>query len=389
MKQYRRICAEINLDYFEQNLNEIQRVISPETKVCAVIKTDGYGHGAVALARMMEERNEIWGYAVATVEEAEILRRSQMKKPILILGYVFDDDLDAMIDLDIRPTVFSFSMAQELSGAAAEKNKMVRVHIKLDTGMSRIGFQCTPESIEEIMRISSLPSLCVEGIFTHFARADEKDKSFSREQMRQYICMVEQLKHRRRENPVHHVSNSAGIIDLPEYNLDMVRAGIILYGLWPSDAVKKDRINLKPLLTLKSHVVHVKTLSEGRTVGYGGTYTVQGTRRIATIPVGYGDGYPRALSNRGFVLIHGKRAPICGRVCMDQFMVDVTEVDGVLSGDEVILVGQSGEEEITMEQIGDLSGRFNYEFACDLGKRIPRVYIRHGEVFSEHTCFYS
>ncbi|MCD7865137.1 MAG: alanine racemase [Clostridiales bacterium] len=383
MKQYRRIRAEINLDHFEHNLNEIRRLISPDTKVCAVIKTDGYGHGAVALARMMETRKEIWGYAVATVEEAEVLRRSGLEKPILILGYVFDDDLDVMIDLDIRPTVFSLSMARELSETAARKDKTVHIHIKLDTGMSRIGFQCTAESIEEIVQIASLPYIRIEGIFTHFARADETDKSFSREQMRQYSYVVEQLGKRGVEISLHHVSNSAGIIDLPEYNLDLVRAGIILYGLWPSDEVRKSRIDLQPLLTLKSHVVHVKTLSEGRTIGYGGTYTVHGTRRIATIPVGYGDGYPRALSNGGYVLIHGKRVPICGRVCMDQFMVDVTEIGEVLPGDEVILIGGDGEGELTMERIGELSGRFNYEFACDLGKRIPRVYFRHGEMLPE------
>ncbi|MCC8028336.1 MAG: alanine racemase [Lachnospiraceae bacterium] len=382
MKQNRRLCAEINLDHFEHNLNEIQRLISPDTKICAVIKTDGYGHGAAVLARMMEERDAVWGYAVATVEEAEILRRFRLKKPILILGYVFDDDRDVMIDLDIRPTVFSYEIAAELSEAAAKKHKTVNIHIKLDTGMGRIGFQCTPESVEEIVRIAALPHIRIEGIFTHFARADEKDKTFSAEQFGRYAFVAEQLRERGVKIPVHHVSNSAGIIDLPEYNLDLVRAGIILYGLWPSDEVKKERIDLKPLLTLKSHVVHVKTLPEGSTIGYGGTYVLREPRRIATIPAGYGDGYPRALSNRGYVLIRGKRAPIRGRVCMDQFMVDVTEIDGVWPGDEVILVGRDQDEEITMEQIGVLSGRFNYEFACDLGKRIPRVYYRRGKVFA-------
>lgn len=387
MRQYRRICAEIDLDCFEHNLNEIRSLISPQTKVCAVIKTDGYGHGAVALAGIMEHREEIWGYAVATVEEAKILRRSGIKKPVLILGYVFEEGMDTMIDLEIRPTVFSLAEARELSEAAVRKQKTARLHVKLDTGMSRIGFQCTEESAELIAQIAALPNILIEGIFTHFARADESDKAFSVDQAELFFEMIRRLERRGVDIPLRHISNSAAIVDLPQYNLDLVRAGIILYGLRPSEEVSKDRIDLRPVLTLKSHVVHVKTLEEGRTISYGGTYRVKGTQRIATIPAGYGDGYPRTLSNRGYVLIHGKRAPICGRVCMDQFMVDVTDIDQVKPGDEVVLVGRDGEEQITMEMIGELSGRFHYEFACDLGKRIPRVYFRNGEAFAEHTYF--
>ena len=378
MKKYSRVCAEIDLDHFEHNLDEIKRLKAMKTKVCAVIKADGYGHGAVRLARVLEKREEIWGYAVATAEEGKELRKAGMKKPVLILGYVFPEDYKMLIRQEIRPAVYTMEMAQQLSEEALHLGKKAKIHIKLDTGMSRIGFQCNEQSADLIAQIHQLPHIVIEGIFTHFAKADETDKTFTREQMKLYGKMTDMLKERKIEIPIHHVSNSAGIVDLPGYNLDLVRAGIILYGLWPSDEVQKENIDLKPLLTLKSHVVHVKELEEGRTVSYGGTYRVTGTKRIATIPVGYGDGYPRSLSNKGYVLIHGQRAPVCGRICMDQFMVDVTEIDNVKTGDPVILIGRDGEEQITMEELGDLSGRFNYEFACDLGKRIPRVSVRNG-----------
>ena len=380
MKKYSRVCAEINLDHFEHNLDEIRRLKALKTKVCAVIKADGYGHGAVRLAEILENREEIWGYAVATAGEGKELRKAGMKKPILVLGYVFPEDYKMLIRQDIRPAVFTLEMARELSEEALRLGKKAKIHIKLDTGMSRIGFQCSEQSADLIAQIHQLPNIVIEGIFTHFAKADEADKSFTREQMQQYKKMIDMLKDRKIEIPIHHVSNSAGIVDLPGYNLDMVRAGIILYGLWPSDQVEKENIDLKPLLTLKSHVIHVKELEEGRTVSYGGTYRVTGSaRRIATVPVGYGDGYPRSLSNKGYVLIHGQKAPIRGRICMDQFMVDVTDIDGVKAGDLVILVGSDGGAQITMEELGELSGRFNYEFACDLGKRIPRVSVRGGK----------
>ncbi len=379
MRQHSRICAEINLDNFEHNLNEIERLTADDTKICAVIKADGYGHGAAALAEIMESRDKVWGYAAATVEEAMALHRAGVKKPVLILGFVFDEDLDTVIGMDIRLTVFTAAMAREISIAAQKEDRIVRIHIKLDTGMSRIGFQCTDEALKEIAEIASMPNIEVEGIYTHFARADETDKTFSTGQAEAFMHMVKALEELDVKAPIIHMSNSAAIIDLPQYDSDMVRAGIILYGLWPSDEVMKDRIDLKPLMTLKSHIIHVKTLEDGRSVSYGGTYHVKGAKTIATVPVGYADGYPRSLSNTGYVLIKGQHAPVCGRICMDQFMVDVTDIEGVLPGDEVILLGRSGDEEITMEALGELSGRFNYELACDIGKRVPRVYISRGK----------
>lgn len=387
MKKYSRVRADIDLDAFLHNLDEIHRCVNPETKVVAVIKTDGYGHGAVPLAKLMESREEIWGYAAATAEEAEILRGHGIKKPILILGYTFPEQFPQLIEQEIRPAIFTYETAKQLSDAAVLLGKNIRIHIKLDTGMSRIGFQICPESADEIAQIAALPNIVIEGIFTHFSKADELDKTFTQEQTTRYLQMIDWLKARGVEILLHHVSNSAGIVDLPQYNMDMVRAGIILYGLWPSDEVQKDRIDLRPLLSLKSHIVHVKELEPDRLISYGGTYRTTGKQRIATIPVGYGDGYPRQLSNKGYVLIHGQKAPICGRVCMDQFMVDVTDIPDVRPLDEVTLVGRDGDACITMEELGDLSGRFNYEFACDLGRRIPRVYYQNGQMVEQSDFF--
>ncbi len=374
MKEYRRICANINLKALEHNLDAIHGCIARDTKIIAVVKADGYGHGALPLAEVMEGREDVWGYAVATPEEAEELYSNGIKKPILILGYTFPEYDEQIVKEGLRPAVFSLDRAKQLSEEALRQNKECKIHIKLDTGMSRIGFQVTEQSADEIAQIAALPNIIVEGIFTHFSKADETDKTFTKKQADTYEQMITWLKKRQVEIPIHHVSNSAGIVDLPEYNKDIVRAGIILYGLWPSDEVEKDNIDLQPLLSLKSHVVHVKELEPGRIISYGGTFEVEKPMQIATVPVGYADGYPRSLSNKGYVLIHGKRAAICGRVCMDQMMVDVSEIPDVKPGDEVTLIGTDGAETITMEELGDMSGRFNYELACDLNKRIPRIY---------------
>ncbi|MEI3339644.1 MAG: alanine racemase [Eubacterium sp.] len=387
MASYSRVRADINLDAFSHNLNEIERVIDPNTKVIAVIKTDGYGHGAIPLAHMMESRDDIWGYAVATVEEGMALRRAGMKKSILILGYTFPEQFPEIVSHDLTPAVFSYDTAELFSEEACRQGKNLKIHIKLDTGMSRIGFQICQDNADEIAQIAELPNIVIEGIFTHFAKADETDKDFTKMQAESYQRMIQWLKDREIEIPIRHISNSAGIVDLPEYNLNLVRAGIILYGLWPSDEVCKENIDLRPLLSLKSHLVHVKTLEAGRSISYGGTFRTDTEKRIATVPVGYGDGYPRSLSNKGYVLIRGKRAPICGRVCMDQFMVDVTDIPEAKPGDEVTLIGTDGTDQITMEELGELSGRFNYEFACDLGKRIPRVYYRDGKIVGEWNYF--
>lgn len=253
--------------------------------------------------------------------------------------------------------------------------------------MSRIGYQVEKENAGEIAQISKLPHIIMEGIFTHFARADEKDKTGAHKQLELFQKMISMCKEEGVIFHHAHCSNSAGIIDLPEANMDIVRAGITLYGLWPSDEVQKDRLPMHPLMELKSHVSYVKTLPAGREISYGGTYTTTRETKVATIPVGYGDGYPRTLSNKGSVLIQGKRVPILGRVCMDQFMVDVTDVPDVVVGTEVTLLGRDGDEIITAEEIGDLSGRFNYEFVCCLGKRIPRIYFENNKEVEQKDYF--
>lgn len=378
-KKYSRVHANIDLDAASYNMDAMHQLLKEGTKMFAVIKTDGYGHGAVEIAHKIEALDYLFGYCVATVEEAMILRRHEVKKPVLILGYTFPEQYATIVANEIRPTVISYEMAKQLSDEAVKQNKNCYVHIKADTGMSRIGYQVTEESAEEIAQIAALPNIVMEGIFTHFARADETDKTAARHQYELFCKMIGLCEKKNVTFLMHHCSNSAGIVDLPEYNMDAVRAGITLYGLWPSDEVHKERICLHPLLELKSQVAFVKQLSPGREISYGGTYVVQKEMTVATIPVGYGDGYPRGLSNKGYVLIHGQEAPILGRVCMDQFMVDVTDIADVHTGTEVTLVGKDGEKQITLEELGELSGRFNYEFACDLGRRIPRVYYENGK----------
>lgn len=372
--QYPRVYAAVDLDAAVYNMEQMKKLIKPDCKMMAVIKTDGYGHGAIPLAHKLEPLDYLFGFAVATVEEAVSLREAGITKPILILGYIFPEQYEILLANDIRATIFDMNSALELSKLAQKMNVTANIHIKIDTGMGRIGYQVNEESANEIAQISRLPHMMVEGIFTHFAKADETDKTHVHMQLELFRKMINDLQERGVEIPMKHCSNSAGIIDLPEANMDMVRAGITLYGLWPSDEVHKERILLKPLMSVKSRVVHVKTLPKGCSISYGGTYTTDKTTVVATIPVGYGDGYARSLSNKGDVIIKGKRAPILGRVCMDQFMVDVTHIEGVQVGDVVTLLGSDGEETITMEELGNRSGRFNYEFVCDMGKRIPRVY---------------
>lgn len=386
-KEYNRVYAKINLDAIAWNLKSIEEKIPENTRIIAVIKADGYGHGAVIIAKEIEESDRIFGFAVATAEEAFSLRRNGIQKPILILGYTFEPDYFELIRQEIRPTVYSYEMAEAFSKAAKTCGKKAYLHIKIDTGMGRIGYQATEESADEIVQIAALPSIVPEGIFTHFARADEQDKTAAYEQYRKFLSMIKLLEERRLEIPLKHIANSAGIAELGEAAMDLVRAGIILYGLWPSEEVSKNTISLRPVMEIKSKIIHIKTLEAGSCISYGGTYCLKEPRRIATIPVGYGDGYPRGLSSKGYVLVHGMAAPILGRVCMDQFMVDVTEIPDVKLLDSVTLLGKDGAGTITMEELGALSGRFNYEFACDIGKRVPRIFYKNNQPYARKDYF--
>ena len=380
MKQHDRVCAEIDLDAIAYNMEQMRNRIGGDAKLIAVVKTDGYGHGAVPIAQMFEEFSYVWGYAVACLEEAADLREHGIKKPVLVLGCVFPDQYEDMLNYDIRPAVYTEEMADAISGTAVRLGRTAHFHIKIDTGMGRIGFPVSEESADIIERISRLPNVRLEGMFTHFAKADETDKTYTMMQHERFMWMKEQIEERGVSIRYFDCDNSAGIIDLPDMRHDLARAGISTYGMYPSDEVKKEAVDLKPALRLTSHVTYVKDVAAGTPISYGGTFVAPEQMKVATIPVGYGDGYPRSLSNKGYVLIHGKRARILGRVCMDQFMVDVTDIPDTKFMDPVTLIGEDGGDRITVEDLSELSGRFNYEFVCCLGKRIPRVYKRGGKM---------
>jgi len=379
MKKHKRVYAAIDLDSIMQNFENMKKLMRRESKIIAVIKADGYGHGAAPIAHMMEHCDYIWGFAVATVEEAVSLRGQKIRKPILILGYTFAEDYETLVRADIRPVVFKMDMAKELSDAASRLKRTLTVHLAVDTGMMRIGFSDTLQSIDEIKEIAGLPGLKTEGLYTHFARADEADKSNALEQLRRFRKFENLLEKAGISIPIKHCSNSAGILELPQANLDMVRAGISIYGIYPSQEMSRDAVTLYPAMSLKSHIIYIKDVEAGIPISYGGTYTTTVKTRVATIPVGYGDGYPRSLSNKGWVIIHGKKAPVLGRVCMDQFMVDVTEIPEAKELDEVILMGKDGDEILNVDILSALSGRFPYEFVCDIGKRVPRIYYQNGK----------
>ncbi len=388
MENYERVYARIDLDAVLYNMEQMKSNISPDAKIMGIIKADGYGHGAVMIGRELEKLDYVFGYGVATAEEAIILRKAGLVKPILILGYTFPSCYESLIKEDIRPAVFKYDMLREIDACAKKLGKRAKIHIKADTGMSRIGITPDDAGLDFVKEALSCENIEVEGVFTHFARADEKDKGSVKEQIDRISQFFDRIENEAGYKiPVKHCSNSAGIIELKEANMDMVRAGISLYGLWPSSEVKRDIISLKPVLSLKSHIVYIKRIKAGTPVSYGGTYVSGSDMRIATIPIGYGDGYPRGLSNKGYVLIHGRKAPILGRVCMDQFMVSVDDIPEAAEGDEVTLIGEDKGEIITMEELGDISGRFNYELACDLSKRIPRVYIKNGEIAAMKDYF--
>lgn len=381
INSYQRVWAEVDLDAIRENMMHMKENIAPETKILAVIKTDGYGHGGVPIAKMLEQMDFMFGYAAATYEEAHVLREAGMKKPILILGYTFPYCYDELIREEIRPAVYRRDTVEELAAAAARAGRKAKIHIKVDTGMGRIGITPDDEGLEFVKFVTEHPGLEVEGIFTHFARSDEADKTSANHQLELFQNFIHRIQSELGLNiPVKHCSNSAAILEMPQANMDMVRAGITTYGLYPSEEVSKHIVPLRAAMSLYSHIIYCKTIHAGQSVSYGGLFTAEKDTRVATIPVGYGDGYPRSLSGKGYVLIHGKKAPILGRVCMDQFMVDISEIPEAVEGDRVTLLGADGPERITAEELGKLSGRFNYEFVCDLGKRIPRVYRQNGEI---------
>lgn len=372
MKAYYRVWADIDLDAIRGNVAAVREKIDPDTKIFAVIKADGYGHGAIPIAKVIDDITDEYG--VAILEEGIALRNAGITKPVLILGYTAKQQYAEMIKYDIMTTVFHYDMAKDISEEAVKQNKTAKIHLAVDTGMTRIGFLLNEESIGEIKQIALLPNVEIAGCFTHFAKADEKDPGFTKIQFQRYTDFIGQLKKEGVAVPIRHVANSAAIMEFPAMQLDMVRSGIITYGLYPSEEVEKDHLSIRPAMSVRAHVSHVKEVEAGVGISYGSTFVTSRKTMVATIPAGYADGYPRALSNIGRVLIHGHSAPILGRVCMDQFMVDVTGIDGVEPGDVATLVGKDGSEEITVEELADQAYSFNYEFVCDVGKRVPRIY---------------
>ena len=377
VKEYYRVKADINLDAIARNAEEIKKHLKPEVKLAAVIKADGYGHGAVPVAETVYETAD-W-FAVSNIEEALELREAGVEKPILTLGYTAPLQLPEAIKNRITLTLCDRESAEEISEAASSLGLTAEVHIKVDTGMGRIGFPAEVGFAGLVAEAVNLPNIQATGIYTHFARADESEKEATTVQFRKFLAFIDSLEAQGVTGLLRHAENSAAILSLPEYQLDMVRLGISLYGMYPSEEVMPEDVVIQPAMEIKSHVAFLKTVPAGTSIGYNATYVTTAPRRIATVPVGYGDGYPRALSNYGRVLVHGQSVPIVGRVCMDQLMIDVTDVPEVKRGDTVTLMGREGQEMITAEEIGALSHSFHYEMVCNVGKRIPRVYYKKGE----------
>ncbi|MBR7000958.1 MAG: alanine racemase [Lachnospiraceae bacterium] len=371
MEKYYRSFLTVDLSAVRHNLKEAKAKIGGK-KLLAVVKTDAYGHGAVRVSEAIADLVDY--YAVACLSEAVELREGGIKKPILILGYTSPKEYGELLAYNITPTVYTYDAAEKLSEIALLLGTKAKIHIAVDTGMGRIGFIPSAENADTVAKIAALPGIEIEGVFTHFAKADEADKSYTESQIAHFDWFIDRLSERGVQIPIRHCYNSAAIMDLSETKYEMVRSGIITYGLLPSAEVKKESMNLQPVMEWKAHVIHVKTLPAGCGISYGATYVTDKERRIATVSVGYGDGYPRSLSGKGRVLIHGQSAPILGRVCMDQMMVDVSDIKEVKPEDIVTLFGKDGDAFLSAEEVADLSGRFNYELVCDISMRVSKIY---------------
>ena len=375
-----RTWAEINMDALTENIKNIRSITNKNSMVMAVVKADAYGHGAVNVAKLLL-KNGADRLAVADLDEAIELRHSGISAEILILGASFDEDCSSLVKHNITPAVFSYDFAKKLSTEAIKQGKQAKIHVKIDTGMSRIGFvsgDSNEEICDEILKISKLPNIFIEGIFSHFATSDEKDKSYTEKQFSEFLSVCNLLKEKGLDIPIRHIANSAAIMMYPETHLDMVRAGIILYGFYPSEDVNKDRLKLRHVMTLKSRITLIKEI-ENRGVSYGKTYIAHNKTKIATIPVGYADGYTRLLNNKAKIIANGETVDVIGRICMDQCMIDVTNVHNINTGDEVIIFG---EDIVTADDIAMSLGTINYEIVCMISRRIPRIYLCEGKVVS-------
>ncbi len=373
-----RTWAEVNLDAVAHNIQQIRKITNPSAQIMAVVKADAYGHGFMEVAKTLLD-NGADRLAVATLREGQQLRSRGVNVPILVLGALMEDEIEDFINFNITPTVFSYETAHAISYIAEKKEIVTKIHIKLDTGMSRIGFLTGDDNsavIDEIEKISKLPYIEIEGIFSHFSTSDEFERDYTELQYLRFIDVVNGLKDRGIDIPIKHICNSAGIMMYPHMHMDMVRPGVILYGLYPSDEVDKSVLDLKPAMTLKSRITHVKEVEPGRGVSYGKEYITEGVTKIATVPIGYADGYLRRLAHEGKMIVKGQLVPIIGRICMDQCMIDVTNVHNIERGDEVILFSDSV---VTIDDLARWLDTINYEVACVIGKRIPRIYTKQGK----------
>ena len=378
-KHLRPVWAEINLDNLASNMKEIKK-ISSSKKIIGIVKADAYGHGALDVAPTLIE-NGATGLAVAVINEGVELRRSGIECPIMVLGFTAPTLIDTLLRHDIEQTVFSLEYAKQLSEVAEKMHKKIKIHIAVDTGMGRIGFLTNKESVQDVKKISKLPNVEIKGIFTHFSTADESNKEYTYYQLKKFNEFYDELKKENVNIETRHIANSAAIMELSETQFEGVRPGIILYGYYPSDEVDKSKLKLKPVMELKTNIVHIKKISSGQYISYGRKFKTKRESIIATLPVGYADGYTRLLFNKAKVIINGQFAPIIGRICMDQCMVDITDIKGdVKLGDEVILMGQENGIKIDADDIASMLGTINYEVVCMISKRVPRVYIKNGEV---------
>ena len=377
---FRRIEADINLDAIRHNIQAVQAVNEAGKNTLLVIKADAYGHGAVEVAKKMGDLADYFG--VACIDEALELRNAGICKPILILGYTDETAFDALIENNVTAAVYDYEKCKLLSERALALGKKAKVHIKADSGMSRIGFQCDEKGIEEASRLLRLQGLDVEGVFTHYAKADEKDKTASKQQYEKFLYFTKSLEANGFAFKLKHIDNSAGAMELHSAGFNMMRLGIVIYGLYPSDEVEKS-IELIPAMALRSRIIHIKTLEAGRGISYGWTYSTKEATRVATVSAGYADGYPRSQSGLGHVLVRGKKAPILGRVCMDQLMIDVSHIPEAKLRDAVTLIGSDGEERISVEEVASPANSFNYELVCNISRRVPRVYFENGQETEE------
>ena len=369
----------IDLDAIEKNIDAVREKAG--LPVMAIVKADAYGHGAIQVARLLKDKCAFFG--VSSMLEAMELRRAGLDNPILILGYTPVSAFPTAIRNGIRPSIFHYEDALALSRTAVELGvSNAPFHFALDTGMSRIGFQATAAAADQCARIARLPGIFAEGLFTHFATADSADLSRSQKQAELFYRFDSMLRDRGVEIPIRHLDNSAGILNF-SHPCEMVRSGIITYGSYPSDEVDRSRLSLTPALSWQCRITHLKLLEAGREISYGGTFVTTRPTMVATIPVGYADGYRRSLSGKFHVLIHGKEAPILGRVCMDQLMVDVTHIPETRLEDTVILIGKSGDAQITVEQLAAAADSFNYELVCGISRRVPRIYVSGGKIVNE------